>query len=121
MKISQLSNDRRPVIAAIVAMLCFCVFSAGSLTAQDASDSVVAAPVRYRVGEKLTYNVSFGKFTNAAYLEMSVISSGKLSGLDAVDVFEIIAQLFGLFERQSDDLVAQILRTRGKLALYRIS
>ena len=34
-------------------------------------------------------------------------------GLDAVDVFQVIAQLFGLLEGQGDNLVAQILGSLG--------
>lgn len=43
-----------------------------------------AAP--FRVGERLSYNVSFGKITDAAYAEFYVVSRGKLSGKDAVEL-----------------------------------
>jgi hypothetical protein len=48
--------------------------------------STQAPPTHFRIGEKLTYNVSFGKFTNAAYIETNVVSRGKLSGQDAVEI-----------------------------------
>ena len=44
------------------------------------------APTRFRIGEKLSYNISFGKFVNAAYAEMSVVSRGTLGGLDAIEL-----------------------------------
>lgn len=44
------------------------------------------SPSLFRVGEKLSYNVSFGKFANAAYAETFVASRGKLSGRDAVEI-----------------------------------
>src|SRR5687768_17611046 len=43
-------------------------------------------PSIFRLGEKLSYNVSFGKFANAAYAETFVASRGKLSGRDAVEL-----------------------------------
>ena len=38
----------------------------------------------YRVGEKLTYNVSFSNFANAAHVELFVAGQGKYFGQDAV-------------------------------------
>jgi hypothetical protein len=40
----------------------------------------------YRVGEKITYNISFGSIKEAAYAELFVISSGKLRGEDAIEL-----------------------------------
>jgi hypothetical protein len=50
------------------------------------SASVSQLPSIFRVGEKLSYNVSFGKFANAAYVETFVSSRGTLSGRDAVEI-----------------------------------
>ena len=44
------------------------------------------SPSLFRIGEKISYNVSFGKFANAAYAETFVASRGKLSGRDAVEI-----------------------------------
>ncbi len=44
------------------------------------------APSFFRIGEKLSYNVSFGKFSNAGYAETFVASRGRLSGRDAVEL-----------------------------------
>lgn len=40
----------------------------------------------FRLGEKLTYNVSFEHFDNAAFAEIFVVSAGKLSGRDGIEV-----------------------------------
>ena len=64
-------------------------FGIQGLTAQGVmklSSSALMAPTSFRVGEKLTYNVSFDKFTNAAYIETTVASQGKISGQDAVEL-----------------------------------
>ncbi len=60
--------------------------------AQSGSSQTTAAgfvsdvPGRFRVGEKLTYSVSMGRFTNAAFFETSVISGGSLGGRQAVEL-----------------------------------
>ena len=40
----------------------------------------------FRVGERLSYTISFGKIANAGYAEMNVVSRGKLKSLDAVEI-----------------------------------
>ena len=40
----------------------------------------------FRVGERLTYNVSFERFANAAYVEIFVASRGKIGDKDAVEL-----------------------------------
>jgi Protein of unknown function (DUF3108) len=50
------------------------------------SAATTVASTHFRIGEKLTYNISFGKILNAAYAEMSVVSRGTLSGRDAVEL-----------------------------------
>ena len=40
----------------------------------------------FRVGERLTYNVSFENINNAAYAEIYVVSRGKLGDKDAVEL-----------------------------------
>lgn len=40
----------------------------------------------FRNGEKLTYNVSFGKFENVAYAELYVASKGTIDGKGAVEL-----------------------------------
>lgn len=55
-----------------------------SLSPVNAVITTTAAP--FRTGERLSYSVSFGKITDAAYAEIFVVSRGKLSGRDAVEL-----------------------------------
>ena len=43
-------------------------------------------PTSFRIGERLTYNISFEKFKNAAYAELYTVSRGKLGEKDAVEL-----------------------------------
>jgi hypothetical protein len=72
----------------VVLSVCFLLSSSSIVTAQGALDGVAAQTTtgRFRIGEKLTYGLAFGKFTNAGYAELSVVSGGKLSGRDAVEL-----------------------------------
>ena len=51
-----------------------------------AAPIIAAPPTPFPVGEKLTYNISFEKFDNAAYAEIAVVSRGKLGSRDAVEL-----------------------------------
>lgn len=54
-------------------------------TAQNsAAQNVQSLP--FRVGERLTYSVSFGNFSNAAFAEIFVASRGKVGEKDAVEL-----------------------------------
>ena len=59
------------------------------------SQAVSSQPSIFRVGEKLTYHVSFGKFADGGYAELYVVSRGKLGGKDAVEI-RSKAKTFGL-------------------------
>jgi hypothetical protein len=73
------------VVAVLPAL--FLVWAGGepAYLAERSSEGQEAA-LTFRIGEKLSYNVSFGKFANAAYAETLVASRGKLSGRDAVEI-----------------------------------
>ncbi|MCY7375069.1 MAG: DUF3108 domain-containing protein [Pyrinomonadaceae bacterium] len=43
-------------------------------------------PTPFRIGERLTYNVSFANLNNAAYAETYVVSRGRLGDKDAVEL-----------------------------------
>ena len=55
-------------------------------SAQVATQNENLPPTPFRIGEKLTYNVTFGKFKNAAYAEIYAVSRGKLGERDAVEL-----------------------------------
>lgn len=40
----------------------------------------------FRVGEKLSYNLSFGNFKDGGYAELYVVSRGKMGGRDVVEI-----------------------------------
>ncbi len=56
------------------------------LSQNTAAEFVSELPGRFRVGERLTYSVSMGRFTSAAFFETSVISGGSLGGRQAVEL-----------------------------------
>ena len=47
---------------------------------------VQSAVTPFRIGERLTYNISFEKFYNAGYAEIYAVSRGKLGDKDAVEL-----------------------------------
>ncbi|HEY0427562.1 MAG TPA: DUF3108 domain-containing protein [Pyrinomonadaceae bacterium] len=72
--------------------ICFLIFlfSAvlilNTVSAQVAPVAKQLPPTPFRIGERLTYNISFEKFKNAAYAETYVVSRGKLGERDAVEL-----------------------------------
>lgn len=73
-------------------LICFLILSfSAALILNTVSAQVVTVvkpptPTPFRIGERLTYNVSFDKFKNAAYAEIYVVSRGKLGERDAVEL-----------------------------------
>jgi Protein of unknown function (DUF3108) len=57
-----------------------------TVSAQVAVVAKPQTPTPFRIGERLTYNVSFAKFKDAAYAEIYVVSRGKLGERDAVEI-----------------------------------
>lgn len=55
--------------------LCFALFPA-----------IVSAQNTFRVGEKLTYQLSIGRFTDVGFAELSVVSQGRMSGRNVVEL-----------------------------------
>jgi hypothetical protein len=87
-----MKNSPTLVLAVIVLGLMAAAFAQSVPRAVNASPAVTAAAAGtnptapYRIGEKLSYNVSFGKITDAAYAEIFVVSRGKLAGRDAIEI-----------------------------------
>ena len=72
-------------LAATLAALCLCAASGRAQAPGDASASPFnAAP--YRVGEHLTYTVSFSNFPTAAHVELLVAGRGQLYGREGVEL-----------------------------------
>ncbi|HVF46287.1 MAG TPA: DUF3108 domain-containing protein [Pyrinomonadaceae bacterium] len=81
-------SDRLRPIASTSARLfvisLFCLSSLLCLPGETAGQDVDKP--RLRVGEKLSYNISFGKFTDAGNAELFVASRGKLGLTDAIEI-----------------------------------
>ncbi|MEQ1643174.1 MAG: DUF3108 domain-containing protein [Pyrinomonadaceae bacterium] len=91
------------VIASAVAFASVCFFAVIERgNAQKVT--VVTSPTSFRIGEKLAYTVSYGKFADAAYAETHVVSRGKIGGKDAIEIrskvktLEMVAAAFFLFD-----------------------
>lgn len=74
---------KRLFIAAAGLLLAFAL-TAGAQSAAPETSAALESTAPYRVGEKLTYNVSFSNFPNAAYVELLVADIGKFYDRDAV-------------------------------------
>ena len=76
----------------------------GSRTSSAQNSVLVQAPSSIRIGEKLTYSVSFGRFQNAGYAETNVVSRGKISGKEAIEIrskvktLELVSAAFFMFD-----------------------
>lgn len=55
-------------------------------SAQNQTASQTIPATAFRIGERLTYNISFEKFNNAAFAEIYTVSRGKLGERDAVEL-----------------------------------
>lgn len=70
------------LVLAIFALASFAsIFLTSTLRAQ-----VVPESNGFRIGERLTYNVSVGRFANAAYGELFCVSRGRLGDKDAIEL-----------------------------------
>src|SRR5690348_9231501 len=53
--------------------------------AQETS-KVITTPSGIRIGERLTYNISFQRYNDVGYFETFAVSRGKLGDADAVEL-----------------------------------
>lgn len=79
-------KSKRVLASALVAL--FLCASAAARQGRGAGDVSAGPfnPAPYRVGEHLTYTVSFSNFSVAAHVEMSVASRGQLYGREGVEL-----------------------------------
>lgn len=96
---------RRAVLARaciVPAVLVIITVFAGGIFAQ--SDVTTARNSPFKVGERLSYSVSFENIKDVAFLETSVVSRGKLSGKYVVEVhgklktFHLVSAAFSLID-----------------------
>ncbi len=71
-------------LTAIFAAIVFQNFQIASAQNPVKAQSATATP--FRVGERLTYSISFEKFYNAGYAEVYAVSRGKLGDKEAVEL-----------------------------------
>jgi len=74
-----------PVVFSSIVLLAALAVSS---SAQRASDPTALgfSPAPYRVGERLTYNVSFSNFVSAAHIELLVAARGNFFGREAIQL-----------------------------------
>lgn len=70
----------------LISILLAAVLTFSSVSAQDATEIKSPALTLFRVGERFSYNISFGQFKNAGVAEIYVASRGKLGERDAVEI-----------------------------------
>jgi hypothetical protein len=68
----------------LIAVSAGCFYN--QVSAQTASPVQIVAPTTFRIGERLTYNISLDKFANAGYAEIYVVSRGKIANKEAVEL-----------------------------------
>lgn len=89
-------------ILACLALACTALLAFAQIDIASAHESEYE---RFPNGEKLTYNISFEKFRNAAYAEVFVASKGTIEGKEAVELrgkiksVDLVSAAFFLFDR----------------------
>jgi hypothetical protein len=61
-------------------------FALQNTSAQNQIKAQTVSSTPFRVGERITYNISFEKFNNAGFAEIHTVSQGKLGERDAVEL-----------------------------------
>jgi len=99
---ARLWTDRSIVLGLVVVMAVFVAVS--PIIAQEQSIPLGTPSSLFRVGEKLSYSISFEKFNNAGYAELSAVSRGRIGGRDVVELRskvktqELVSAAFYLFD-----------------------
>ncbi|MEJ7846524.1 MAG: DUF3108 domain-containing protein [Pyrinomonadaceae bacterium] len=84
----------KPLLFKALFVLGLFVFASFGLGLMHAQIVVADLPVnQFRVGEKLTYSVSFERYSDVAFAEIGVVSRGALAGKDAVELYSKIKTL----------------------------
>jgi hypothetical protein len=80
------SNLRLLMVLFLFLFLVCSFFTRQNVSAQNQVRTQTASQTPFRIGERLTYNISFEKFNNAAFAEIYTVSRGKLGERDAVEL-----------------------------------
>src|SRR5215213_1804964 len=87
-------------------------FALEGVSAQTSETSGNLPPTPFRIGEKLTYTVSFGRFKNAGFAEIYAVSRGNLNDRDAVELqakfktSEIVSAVFHFLDESRTTFAA---------------
>ena len=90
--LKKISAFVHPHLRLILPLVLFSIFTASlfynfqNASAQNQPKIQMLPLTPFRIGERLTYNISFEKFNNAAYAEIYAVSRGKLGEKDAVEL-----------------------------------
>ncbi|HMQ02724.1 MAG TPA: DUF3108 domain-containing protein [Pyrinomonadaceae bacterium] len=76
------SGPKRPYLF-LTATACLCLFAVSLAISWPVG---AKSEQGFRVGEKITYTVSFEKFSNVAFAEMHTVSRGKIGEIEAVEL-----------------------------------
>lgn len=76
----------KPRLISIITILLLALVFPLIAQQKEALTPLTFSPSPYRVGERLTYNVSFSNFPSAAHVEVEVVSRGMHFGRDAVQL-----------------------------------
>ncbi len=85
-KLTSKTMFNRPWVVYFVFFLFFCFFCNSNNFAQTLTKPPEIPSIPFRIGERLTYNISFEKFKDAAFAEIYTVSSGKLGDKNAVEL-----------------------------------
>lgn len=84
--ISNLSFRIRPVGSALVRVVVGLLLLAAPVVLLYAQTPVLVSPAQFRIGERLSYSVSFERYRDIAFAETYVVSRGKLGEADAIEL-----------------------------------
>ncbi len=81
---TNLQSNARYLIVAVFAM----AISVAAICLIPRAEAQAVAPLssHFRIGEKLSYGISFGKLADGGYAELYVASRGKLAGREVVEI-----------------------------------
>lgn len=81
-----MNRSLKPPFISTLAVLLFAFISPLFAQKNDDASQIQLSPAPYRIGERLTYNVSFSNFPSAAHVELEVVSRGNFYGRDAIQL-----------------------------------
>jgi hypothetical protein len=83
---AQVNQSSKPLALSLFLILFSALTSAAFGQRKGDVDSFSYSPAPFRVGERLTYDISFSNFISAAHVELRVIARGTFFGRDAYQI-----------------------------------